>query len=95
MINQAQALRRMVNRSGTSGPRIAAITSGKGGVGKTNVSVNLSLALLEQGFRVLLVDVIWVWQTPILCWDLPNDNLTHVLTGTKLVSEILVTGPMA
>ena len=42
MINQAQLCGRMVNRRSTSGPRIVAITSGKGGVGKTNVSVNLS-----------------------------------------------------
>lgn len=94
MINQAQALRRMVNRSGTSGPRIVAITSGKGGVGKTNVSVNLSLALLEQGFRVLLVDVdLGMANADIVLGISPTYNLTHVLTGTKLVSEILVDGP--
>lgn len=94
MIDQAQALRRMADQGSTPGPRIIAVTSGKGGVGKTNVSVNLSLALREQGFRVLLVDGdLGMANADIVLGITPEFNLSHVLTGTKLVNEILVDGP--
>lgn len=94
MIDQAHALRKMAHRGGAVGPRIMAVTSGKGGVGKTNVSVNLSLALIEQGFRVLLVDVdLGMANADIVLGISPSYNLGHVLAGSKLVSEVLVDGP--
>lgn len=94
MTDQAEALRRMVNQEQVAGPRIVAVTSGKGGVGKTNVSVNLALALLELGHRVVLVDVdLGMANADIVLGIYPEFNLTHVLTGEKHVDEILEDGP--
>ncbi len=52
-LDQAAGLRRM---SGITPARVVAVTSGRGGVGQTNVSVNLALAMAAQGRRVLLMD---------------------------------------
>ena len=52
-LDQAAGLRRMANPRPV---KVIAVTSGKGGVGKTNVSVNLSMALSQSGKDVLLLD---------------------------------------
>ena len=51
--DQADGIRKMNN---TNPVRVIAITSGKGGVGKTNLSVNLGIALSQMGRRVALLD---------------------------------------
>ncbi len=94
MTDQAEVLRRMVKQQHSAGPRIVAVTSGKGGVGKTNISVNLALALIELGYRVLLIDVdLGLANADIILGISPEFNLTHVLTGQKRISEILTNGP--
>ena len=78
----------------TNPVRVIAITSGKGGVGKTNLSVNLGLALAEQGKRVALLDAdMGLANVDVLLGMYPKFNLSHVLKGEKTLSEIIVTGP--
>jgi len=74
--------------------RVIAITSGKGGVGKTNLSVNLGIALSQLGQRVALLDAdMGLANVDILIGMYPEYNLSHVLTGEKTLTEIMLTGP--
>lgn len=78
----------------TNPVRVIAVTSGKGGVGKTNLSVNLGLALAEQGKRVALLDAdMGLANVDVLLGMYPKFNLSHVLRGEKSLNEIIVTGP--
>lgn len=56
MADQAQRLREMVGSGTTQKTQVIAVTSGKGGVGKSNVSLNLALSFGEQGKKVLIID---------------------------------------
>ena len=56
MADQAQNLRQFVRDQADRGARVIAVTSGKGGVGKTSISVNLAIALAQRGQRVALLD---------------------------------------
>lgn len=74
--------------------RVLAVTSGKGGVGKTNVSVNLGVALSQMGQRVLVMDAdMGLANVDIMLGLTPQFNLSHVLDGKKTLKEILVPGP--
>lgn len=74
--------------------RIIAIASGKGGVGKTNISLNLGLALQELGERVLLLDAdLGMANVDILLGLIPRYNLSHVLKGRCKFTEALLEGP--
>ena len=74
--------------------RVIAVTSGKGGVGKTNLSVNLGLALSELGRRVALLDAdMGLANVDVLLGMYPKFNLSHVLKGEKTLDEIIVQGP--
>lgn len=74
--------------------RVYAVTSGKGGVGKTNVSVNLGISLVESGHSVALLDAdMGLANVDILLGLQPKYNLSHVLTGERTLEEIIVTAP--
>jgi flagellar biosynthesis protein FlhG len=74
--------------------RVIAVTSGKGGVGTTNVVVNLALALTQVGKKVLILDAdVGLANIDILLGLTPPYNLNHVLRGEKKVSDVVVTGP--
>lgn len=74
--------------------RVLAVASGKGGVGKTNVAVNLSLALAGLGRRTVLLDAdLGLANVDILLGLRPARNLSHVIEGECALAEILVDGP--
>lgn len=92
-LDQAAGIRNM--RETKSKPvRVIAITSGKGGVGKTNLSVNLGVSLAQMGRRVALLDAdMGLANVDILLGLSPAFNLSHVLQGEKTLEEIMLTGP--
>jgi flagellar biosynthesis protein FlhG len=89
--DQAAGIRRM---SKNKPVRVIAVSSGKGGVGKTNVSVNVGISLVQMGLRVVLMDAdMGLANVDILLGVYPKYNLSHVLTGEKTLDEVMVTSP--
>lgn len=71
-----------------------AITSGKGGVGKTTVACNLAAALQNAGLRTVVFDAdLQLANLDIVLGIDPPYNLQHVVAGEKSLEEIMVTGP--
>jgi len=71
-----------------------AVTSGKGGVGKTNIVANLAIALQRQGKKVLIFDAdLGLSNIDILFGMAPRYNIQHLLKGERSLSEVLVRGP--
>jgi len=99
MLNdQAAGLRAMhsnQNQKTSQQPvRVIAVASGKGGVGKTNVSVNLGISLSKLGNRVLLMDAdMGLANVDIMLGLQTEYNLSHVLDGKKTLQEVIVEGP--
>jgi len=74
--------------------RVLAIASGKGGVGKTNVTANLAVALAQKGRRVCVLDAdLGLANMDVLFGLSPEWSLLHVLRGEKRLAEVLVDGP--
>lgn len=101
MLDQAHKLRTLINnlppavpRCRETGPRIITVTSGKGGVGKTSLVVNLGLVLARWGRRVLLFDGdLGLANIEVLLGLTPTYTLYEFLYGNKSIEEILCTGP--
>lgn len=74
--------------------RVIAVSSGKGGVGKTNLAVNLGLALARRGLRVALLDAdLGTANVDVVLGIRPRYHLHHVVTGERTLAEIVVQGP--
>ncbi len=77
-----------------SSPRVICVTSGKGGVGKTNITANLAYALAAAGQRVLVLDAdLNLANIDVLLGLTPRYNLHHVFTGEKSLPEVMIPGP--
>ncbi len=88
--DQASGLRRMKQQM----VKVIAVTGGKGGVGKTNVTLNLAMAMAQMGKRVLVLDAdLGLANCDVMLGLRVERNLSHVLSGEAELDDILVTGP--
>lgn len=99
MNDQAQALRNLVQTQATAAggraTRIVTVTSGKGGVGKSNFSLNFALALQKLGKRTLVFDAdIGMANIDVLMGTSAPYNLYHLLKREKSIWDIVHSGPL-
>lgn len=74
--------------------KVISVTSGKGGVGKTNVVVNLAFALAKIGKKVLVLDAdMGLGNLDVMLGLTPLYNLQHVINGDIGVSDVIIRGP--
>ena len=73
---------------------VIAVTSGKGGVGKTSIAVNLAVSLAREGREVVLFDAdLGLSNVDIALGLKPKHDISEVLSGARSLEEILVEGP--
>lgn len=103
MSDQAQALRQLVSSyrglaedsSKQRTARVLTVSSGKGGVGKSNFTLNFALALKSLGRKVLVFDAdIGMANIDVLMGARPKYNLYHLLRGERKMSEIVELGTL-
>ena len=94
MLDQAENLRRLANKDNSKKKaKIITITSGKGGVGKSNFVVNMGITLHKKGKKVLIFDAdIGMGNDDVLMGVLPSYNVFDLLEG-KDINEVFVEGP--
>jgi len=95
-VDQASNLRRIVLEQGTVNKKTKtiAITSGKGGVGKTSLAANLAIALVQTGASVTLLDAdLGLANVNIIFGIIPKYNLYHVIKGKKNLRDIVIEIP--
>jgi flagellar biosynthesis protein FlhG len=90
-VSQLQGLKKVMNRNPV---RVIAVTSGKGGVGKTNVAANIAVSLSDLGKRVMVLDAdLGLANMDVLFGLQPRFNLAHVLSGEVDLQSTVIEGP--
>jgi flagellar biosynthesis protein FlhG len=90
-VSQLQGLKRAMTRDPV---RVIAVTSGKGGVGKTNVAANLAVSLSDLGKSVMVLDAdLGLANMDVLLGLQPRFNLAHVLSGEVDLNSTVMHGP--
>ena len=95
-VDQASGLRTVTSRERSAQPavQVVAVSSGKGGVGKTNIVVNLAVACAKEGREVLVMDAdLALGNVDILLGLVPSYTIEDVLSGEREMEEVLVRGP--
>lgn len=88
--DQASGLRRMNKQM----VKVISITGGKGGVGKTNVSLNLAMAMAQLGKKVLVLDAdLGLANCDVMLGLRVEKNLSHVLSGECELDDVIIDGP--
>ncbi|UOR12711.1 MinD/ParA family protein [Halobacillus amylolyticus] len=94
MADQAEQLRSRLIRMDMPKAKTMAIASGKGGVGKTNFTINFALKLIEQGKKVLIFDLdIGMGNVDILLGVTPKYSIVHLFQERKDIRDIIESGP--
>lgn len=89
--DQASSLRRM---SQSRFVKVIAVTGGKGGVGKTNITLNTAISMAKLGKRVMVLDAdLGLANVDVMLGLRVNKNLSHVLSGECTLDDVLVKGP--
>ncbi len=102
--DQAQRLREAVvfkkntehkDNIDSSNTRVICISSGKGGVGKSNFTINLAIALQSQGKKVIVIDAdLGLANVEILLGIMPKYTLLDVISKNKNIRDVITRGPM-
>lgn len=97
-MDQAEKLRNVVklkNQINKPNARVITITSGKGGVGKSNVAVNLAVQMQNMGKKVLVFDADFgLANVEVMFGAIPKHNLSDVIYHGKGIQEIISEGPL-
>lgn len=105
MGDQANRLREIVNKVNNdniktsietlkTNAKVITVTSGKGGVGKTNITVNLAISLSKLGYRVVVIDAdLGLANIDVVLGTMPKYSLVDVIKNGKNVLDVLCTGP--
>jgi len=91
-MDQAESLRQKVKARRSS--KLITITSGKGGVGKSNIAVNLAIFLSKMGYRTVIVDAdLGLGNVDVIMGISSKYNLSDVINGEKSILDIMIQGP--
>lgn len=96
-MDQAEQLRNVIKLNPAPRPlaRIITVTSGKGGVGKSNTSINLACQLKKLGQRVLILDADFgLANIEIMFGTVPRHNFCDLIYQRKSITDIITWGPM-
>ena len=75
--------------------KVITVTSGKGGVGKSSVSINLAIQLKKRGREVIIFDADFgLANIEVMFGAVPKYNLSDVVFRGKSIREVIVSGPM-
>lgn len=96
-MDQAENLRNIIklqNQRQVSNARVIAVTSGKGGVGKSSTSINLALQFRKKGKRVIILDADFgLANIEVMFGVIPQYNLGDLMFKGKELKEIITEGP--
>lgn len=91
MADQAEDLRRMMSGAVRYSQRVIVVASGKGGVGKTNLAINLGIILSQYRKNVVVMDAdLGLANVNVILGKIPEYNLFHVMKGVKKMRDIVI-----
>ena len=94
MKDQAHTLRRIFEGESNNIPTVISVTSGKGGVGKTSIVVNMAILMASKGKKVLVLDAdLGLANVDVMLGLSPKLTIKHVLDGECTIEDIVLTGP--